>query len=134
MGVPMWLLSTVGGCERVFQGLDAAGYYIAGRQAACVSGSGELVRGADCLPSQSRWSPLPHASTPSDAATCPVRPVYGRCLRCSEPKSSELRGPPQSYHEDKRDGFEEYGPSAKYLPQGFNFRSLKLEIFTAVHR
>ena len=26
---------------------------------------------------------------------------------------SELRGPPpQSYHEDKRDGFEEYGPSS----------------------
>ena len=112
VGMPIWLLGTVGRCERMIQGLDAAGYYMAGRQAAWVSGSADLVLNADCMLSQSQVPCLPCARVLSDAVHDPCTTRIGcRCRHeVLRTESSELQGPPQSYHEDKRDGFEEYRP------------------------
>ena len=63
----MWLIGNVGGCEYVFQGLDAYGYCMAGRCAACLSSSGDLVRVPDRMPCYSRMPPVPCAHMLSDA-------------------------------------------------------------------
>ena len=78
MGVPTWLLGTVDGYECMIQGLDAADYYMAGRHAACVGGSGNAIRDADCMPRQSQGPCLLCTCMLSVAVSDPCAPVYTR--------------------------------------------------------
>ena len=97
VGVTMWLIGNVGGCEYVFQGLDADGYCMAGRCAACLSSSGDLVRVPDRMPCYSRMPPVPCAHMLSDAVhdlrTTRVRYQHG-VVRMR--LYGELCSPPQS--------------------------------------
>ena len=88
--------------RRLFGGSEASGYSMAGRRAASMCRSGELVQHVFRALCQSRLMCAPPARMLSDAARDLVRARTRVCPRGSEPECSDLPSSPQIFLGGKR--------------------------------